>query len=216
MKATAQTAVIWLFLIFVTAASLTGYIREQSKSKRLLYNLKAARDSAQTFTTRDGHQASKLIAQNLTAPELRKVNPEVVSQLKNLYISPRLVQSYTQSTQEMKAEVMAVIKDSIPERTAKFSDTTRFTVGNIEPVEPKKIRMLEYSDKWISIKANNIDLSPVKITVLATDTIFTAIYKGERRHPWAWFLSRRQYTAAATNRSPYIKINVIQSGVIKK
>lgn len=199
MKNSIQTAVIWLFLIFVTAASLTGYIREQSKSKRLLYNLKAARDSAQTFITKDGHQASKLISQNLTAPELRKINTEVVSQLKNLYISPRLVQSYTQSTQEMKAEVPVKIHDTI----------------RIENTDTIKMKVLEYQDKWISI-SGVIDPDTAKIKVLATDTIFTAVYKGERRHPWAWFLSRRQYTAAATNRSPYIKINVIQSGVIKK
>ena len=204
---TAQNAVIWLFLICVTAASLTGYIKEQSKSKRLLYNLKAARDSAQTFTTKDGHQASKLIAQNLTVSELKKVNPEVVSQLKNLYIAPRLVESYTETESRMNVEVLATVKDSIlPAHTGTNTDTRA----------PEKIRTLQYSDKWISIRSGNLDLDTAKIKVTAIDSIFVVPYKGERRHPWAWFLSRRQYTAAATNRSPYIEIKVIQSGVIKK
>lgn len=205
MKNSIQTAVIWVFLIFVTAASLTGYIREQSKSKRLLYNLIAARDNSKTFTTRDGHQASKLISQNLTAPELKKINPEVISQLKNLYIPPRLVQSYTQSTQTMQATISAPVETQFiasPDSTPTLPDSI-------------KVQRFSFADKWISI-SGIVDPDTAKIKVLATDTIFTAIYKGERRHPWAWLLSKRQYTAAATNRSPYIKINVIQSGVIKK
>ena len=49
-----------------------------------------------------------------------------------------------------------------------------------------------------------------------TAAIFTAIDKGDRYHPWTWILSKRQLTTSDTNRSHYIKINVIQSGVIKK
>lgn len=206
MKNSIQTAVIWVFLLFVTAASLTGYIREQSKSNRLLYDLIASRDSSKTFTTKDGHRASKLISQNLTAPELKKINPEVVSQLKNMYIAPRLVQSYTQSTQTMQAEVKATAKDSIVPGS---------TGTNPDAREPEKIRVLKYRDKWISI-SGIVDPDTAIIKVQASDTIFTAVYKGERRHRWAWILSKRQLTAAATNRSPYIKIKVIQAGIIKK
>jgi hypothetical protein len=205
MKSSVQTALIWVFLLFVTAASVTGYIKEQGKSKRLLYDLKAAQETAKTFTTKDGHQASKLIAQELTAGELKKVNPQIVSQLKNMYIPPRLAQSYTEASQTMQVEVKATVKDSIPARTE----------NNPDAREPEKIKVLKFRDKWISI-SGIVDPDTAKIMVLAKDTIFTAIYKGERRHPWAWILSKRQLTAAATNRSPYIKINVIQSGVIKK
>ena len=200
MKSTAQTVIIWLFLIFVTGSSLYLYIHEQGNTKRLIYDLKAARDSAQTFTTKDGHQASKLISQNLTASELRKVNPEIVSKLKNMYITPGAVQSYTEATQTLQADISAPVKDSIKQIPGKA---------------PEQIKTFAYSDKWLSLKGV-IHHDTTAIKLAATDTIFTAVYKGERRHPWAWFLSKRQYTATATNRSPYIKINVIQSGVIKK
>jgi hypothetical protein len=205
MKATMQTGIIWLFLLFVTGSSLRLYFKANSRANRMKSNLIAANAEAEVFKTKDGHTASKLIAQELTISELRKVNPTIISQLKNLYIPPRLAVSYTAASQEMKAEVKAVITDSVPCSTG----------INSEPRDTVKIRVLKYRDKWISI-TGVLDPDTAKITVLATDTIFTAIYRGDRRHPWAWFLSKRQYTAAATNRNPYIKINVIQSGVIKK
>lgn len=213
MKERLTTGIIWLFLAFVTVTSVTGYIKEQQKSNRLLYDLKAARDSAQTFTTRDGHQASKLIAQNLTPSEFKKVNPETVAKLKNMYIRPGMVQSYTETSAQMKAEVLATVKDSIVANTP--ANEPGRAQGIAPEPQPEKLKVLKYRDKWISI-SGVVDLDTAKITVLANDTIFTAIYRGERRHPWAWILSRRQLTAAATNRNPYIKINVIQSGVIKK
>lgn len=205
MKATAQTVIIWLFLVFVAGSSLNLYFKANSRANRMENNLKIANEKAEQFKTKDGHNAAKLKAQELTISELRRINPQVISQLKNLYIAPRLVQSYTESTQTMQAEVKATVKDSIPERTGTNPDAR----------EPEKIKVLKYRDKWISI-SGVLDPDTAKIKVLAVDTIFTAVYKGERRHPWAWILSRRQYTAAATNRSPYIKINVISSGVIKK
>jgi hypothetical protein len=208
MKATAQTVFIWLFLVFVTGSSLYLYIKEQGNSRRLLYDLKAANEQAEDFKTREGHQASKLKAQELTISELRRINPQIIAQLKNLDIRPRLVTSYTQAAQTFQAEIRAPVKDSIVNVPAS-------TDIKQDAREPQKIKVLKYRDKWISI-TGVLDPDTAKIKVAATDTIFTGIYKGDRRRPWLWILSKRQYTAAATNRSPYIKIQVIQSGVIKK
>lgn len=207
MKATAQTVVIWLFLLFVAGKSISMYMSANSRANRMEANLKAATETAQQFKTRDQHNAVKLKAQELTISELRRINPQIISQLKNLYIAPARVQSYTQSTQELKAEIKATVKDSaiVPGTTEINSDSRA----------PEKIKLLKYRDKWISIQGI-VDPDTAKIKILATDTIFTAIYKGERRRPWAWILSKRQYTAAATNRNPYISINVIETGVIKK
>ena len=201
MKATAQTVLIWIFLIFVTGSSLYLYIKEQGNSSRLLYDLKAAVEVAKDFRTLEGHQASKLKAQELTISELRRINPQIISAIKNLDIRPRLVTSYTQAAQTFQAEITVPVKDSL-----------------IAPVTERaavEVKVLQYRDKWISINGV-LDPDSARIKVAATDTIFTAIYKGDRRRPWLWVLSKRQYTAAATNCSPYISINVIQSGVIKQ
>ena len=215
MKETATTVIIWLFLAFVTVSSLKLYFEANSRANRMETNLKAAQSEAESFKAKDGHPASRRIAQELTPPELRRTNPEIVAQLKNLYIAPRLAQSYTQLAQEMKAEISPTVKDTILKRTGGNRFTELFEKADSAFNDSIKIKVLEYQDKWISI-IGKIDPLPAKIKILATDTIFTAIYKGERRRPWAWILSKRQLTTAATNRSPYIKINVIQSGVLKK
>lgn len=205
MKAKAETVIIWLFLLFVTGSSLKLYFEEKANSTRLTYDLKAALETAVDFKTKNGQQASKMKAQELTISELRKINPAIISQLKNLYIPPRLAESYTELSQEMKAAVKAPIKDSI-----------RYPIGiNSDDREPEKIKVLQYWDQWISIHGV-LDPDTAKIKVLATDTIFTAIHKGERRRPWLWVFSKRQLTTSATNRSPYISVHVINSGVIRK
>lgn len=214
MKERIMNGAIWLFLLFVTASSLTGYINSQQRAKRLLFDLKASRDSTRTFTTRDGHEASKLIAQELSAHELKTAFPDVATKLQNLYIAPRRTESYTETGSQMKAEVTANVMDSLPEipaniRIAAGTDTN--TVAR----DTAKIKLLKYRDEWIQIRGV-IDGDSAKIKILASDTIFTAIYRGERRHRWAWIFSRRQLTTVATNRNPYIKIKVISSGVIKK
>ncbi len=204
MKATAQTVIIWLFLVFVAGESMNLYFKANSRANRLENNLKIANEQAEQFRTRDGQQASRLKAQELTISELRRINPQIIARLKNLYIPPRLAQSYTQSSQQLKAEVKAAIKDSIVPASITETTGTKETIGTFD-----------YADAWIEVKGQFVS-DTATLHISANDTIFTAIYKGERRHPWAWFLSKRQLTAAATNRNPYISIKVIQSGVIKK
>lgn len=207
MKTTATTVFICLFLVFVTGSSLKLYFKANSRANRMETNLIAANATAEAFKTKNGHNASKLQAQELTIQELRRVNPAIISQLKNLYIPPRLATSYTQTKQEMKAEITAPVKDSIvvPART---------TI-NAVPREPEKIKVLDYSDEWIKIHAELAEATG-KVSVLATDTLFTSIYKGERRRPWLWVFSKRKLTVAGTNVSPYVDVVIIQAGVIKK
>lgn len=205
MKTNVQTVIIWLFLLFVTGSSLNLYFKANSRVNRMEENLKAVNEKVEYFKTRDQHNAARITAQELTISELRRIHPAIISEFKNLYIPPRLAQSYTKTSQTLQAEIKAPIKDSIPAVTG----------INTVAREPEKIKVLKYRDKWISIFG---ELYPdtAKIKVLAKDTIFTAIHRGERRRPWLWVLSKRKLQTSATNRSPYISINVIQSGVIKQ
>lgn len=209
MKRISPTLIIWIVLFSVSAGSLKLYFSEKATSRRYFDNLQATQAKVKEFTTRDGHQATKISAFELTNTDLRKAFPDVAQQLKNLDIRQRLAESYTQASTAMSFEITAPVKDSIP-------DHTQYSVGKIEnqPIEPLPIKTFSYQDQWISVSGTVSDVA--KIRVAAVDTIFTAIYRGERRHPWAWFLSKRKLEVAATNRSPYIKTTVIQAGMIKK
>lgn len=185
------------------------YFNEKSKSKRLFGNLQASQQQSTNFTTRDGHQASKKEAYQLTGNELVRSFPAVNTSLKNLDISPRRTESFTEARQVFEAEITAPVKDSVPA----VGDEITYQLGKIDRIEPMPVKTFAFSDAWISVSGTISDSARLKIA--AVDTVFTAIYRGERRRPWAWILSKRKLEVAATNRSPYIKINVIQGGIIK-
>jgi hypothetical protein len=193
-----------LLLIVSNVIFFKLYFNEKATSNRRFDDIQALTAKAQQFTTRDDHQATKTKALDLTPMETKKAFPEVARQLNNLYIKPRLAESFTQASAQTNIDLSIPIKDST---------VTRITPGVIEKIEP--IKTFKFRDPWISI-SGQIDPDTAKIKVAAIDSIFTAIYHGERRHPWAWIFSKRQLQVAATNRSPYIKIQVIQAGIIKR
>ena len=170
MKATAQTVIIWLFLLFVTGSSLNLYFKANSRANRMEGNLKAVNQQAEQFRTRNGQLASRLTAQELTISELRRLNPAIISQIKNLYIPPRLVQSYTTTAQTMQVDISA------PVTHVQEPDTT----GGTETRNPQPVTRIEYADKWITLKGT-IKTDSAKLSISATDTIFAIIHKGERR-----------------------------------
>ena len=207
MKATATTIGIWIFMLFVTGSTLNLYFKEKATTRRLTDNLEAVNQQAEHFKTRDGNQAARIAAQELTIHELKRAFPAVASNLKNLYIPPQRALSYTQTSQQLTASITAPVKDTLLQIIEPRGSATITKVDTF--------RYLDYADQWIKIHAE-MRKDTGTVEVAATDTIFTAIHRGERRHPWAWIFSRRKLQASATNRNPYISINVVQSGVIKK
>lgn len=200
-------ALVFLFLLITSGIFCYLFIVEKQNSNRLFDNLQAATSKNTTFTTRDGNPAVKQTAQQLTGSEVRRAFPEVKSNLKNLYIPVSRTESFTQTGQSLNIS-----------KTLPLQDNTNYSVGNIEhpadslpAIQPKTF---ELPDKWVHITGEIMGDS-VSFQIMATDTIFTAIYRGDRRRPWLWVLSKRKLEVAATNRNPYIKIEVIQSGIIK-
>ena len=216
------TGIIVLLIFIGTSVGFSIlYFQEVATSRRRLDNIQALTSEVEQFKTRDNRPATKAKAQNPTNMELRTAFPEVTQQLKNLYIPTRLAESYTQASTAMSAEISAPVRDTTIYR--KNTDARSFdklfrsadSSFSSPPVpEPVEAKTFSYSDQWISL-SGYLDPDTAKIKVAAVDTIFTAIYRGQRRHPWAWILSKRKLEVAATNRSPYINATVIQAGIIK-
>lgn len=197
--------IIILILLACSATTSVLWLKEKANSRRLTDNISVLQSEARQFTTKDGHQASKTDALILQPSEVKKLFPEVNSQLKNMYIPASRTESFTDTRSVTDFTVRAANRDSLIKL----------------PVLPGKIQQTQilktfhYSDKWKSINGL-IAPDTTFIRVAAVDSIFTAIYRGDRRHPWAWILSRRKLQVAATNRNPDNTITVIQGGVIKR
>jgi hypothetical protein len=208
MKAISTNILIWLFLLFVTGSTLKLYFAEKANSRRLSDNLESVTQEAEHFKTRDNRPAVKTTALVLTPVEIKRYFPEVKQKLENLYIPPQRAESYTETSQQLTATITAPVKDTVLQIIQVPS--SKFQIPKLDT-----IRVLDYQDEWIKIHAA-LAADTGTIEVAAIDTIFTAIYRGERRKPAFWIFSRRKLQTAASNRNPYISINVVQSGVIKK
>ena len=201
-----KTIIIRVFLgILLIALTIGGFqltFKACEKNQRLVTNLVAVNKPDESFQTKDDHPASKKQAQDLTPGELKKAFPEVTSKLKNLYIPPQRAESFTELSHSLTIDIKAPVTLSpIPGTINTNKDTV-------------PLRVLNFADKWITIHVA-LGTDTGNIQVAAVDSIFTAIYRGRRRHPMLWILSKRKLECAATNRSPYIKIKVVQAGTIK-
>jgi type II secretory pathway pseudopilin PulG len=221
MKKAVINITIWIILIGSIAAGWKLYFKEKQNSRRLTHNIEAIQSQAEQFKARNGQQAARIAAQEVTISELRK-NTVLAAKLKNLYIKPGRVQSFTENRSQMSAQITAPTRDTfifspmptLPADNKLFADTTGTPGKNIVARETEKIRMLDYSDPWITIQAE-LGADTGTVNVAAVDTIFTAIHQGRRYKPLLWIFSRRKLEASATNTNPYIDITVIQGGIVK-
>lgn len=191
--------ILALFLAFVAFESWNLYRGEREKAQRLLTDLKIKGDSCIFFRTRDGKNAVKIQAQELTIKELRAVIPQVIEAAKNADIRPALLTGYTKAATETGPEIKAPIEHK---EIIKNADAIR--VGTIDYHSP-------YFTITGTIYPDTAYLKP-----LSRDTIEYFISRGRRVHPWAWIFSKRNPDQVTiTNKNPDCKITLLQSIKIK-
>ena len=194
-----------LITVFILILIITGFqytFKSCEKNQRLVDNLVAVNQPDESFQTKDDHPASKKQALDITPGELKTAFPTVITRLDNLYIKPQRTESFIELSSDLTIDIKAPVTN--PPTSAGYR------INN----DTVPMRTLNFSDKWITIHAA-LGTDTGKIQVAAVDSIFTAIYHGRRRHPLLWIFSKRKLEVAATNRSPYIKIKVLQAGTIK-
>ncbi len=199
MKTKVIIAFVILFLLLVSGESLNLYFKEHSNYKRMEENLKISSQEAQYYKTRSGENAVKVTAQEFTIHELRSTKPSVMQDLKNMYIRPGSIQSYSEVSTELKKDISAPVKDSI----VFLPDSSKFTA-----------RTLQYRDKWFSV-SGIILRDTAKLSIEVPDTITSVIFS-QRKHPFWWILSKRQIKSVIKNSNPFVKIHIQQEIVIKK
>jgi hypothetical protein len=171
MKTIGTQVLIGIFLLFVAFQSFNLYFKEHQEVKRLQSDLIASQSQAEYFKAKDGQNAVKLQAMELTVKELRKVFPGVIQQAKNLYIPPRNIQGYTQAISQGVTQVRAAVHDSI------IHDTI-------------KVGVINHRAKFYTVTGIfRPDSALLKISSIDTLTIFDA--SGRRVRPWLWIFSRK-------------------------
>lgn len=193
--------IIGIFLLFVTFQSLKLYYNETKTTTRLTDALAVSQKECTYFKARNGDQAVKLQSQELTIKEIRATIPAVIADLKNLYIRPRQLQSYTTASTETKRHITTALRDSSIRDTAKKIETP--------------IKVINYSDKWFTVKGI-IREKTADLTINTSDSLNVVNYLSRRPHPWLWiFGGKRHPESAISNKNPFIKYSIQKSITVK-
>lgn len=189
--------IIGLFLLFVTFQTLRLHFADQKIITRLTENLAISQKECTYYKARNGDQAVKLQSQELTIKEIRATIPAVIADLKNLYIRPRQLQSYTQAATLTERHIKTTLRDSV------IMDTIKVTAIN-------------YADEWFTVKGI-IREKTADLTINSRDSLTVVNYLSRRPHPWLWiFGGKRHPEALISNKNPFIKYSITKSITVKK
>jgi hypothetical protein len=189
--------IIGIFLLFVTFQSLKLYYDETKTTTRLTDALTIANKECTYFKARNGEQAVKLQSQELTINEIRATSHSVITDLRNLYIPPRQLQSYTAASTEIAKHIETTLRDSI------VMDTI-------------KVKVIDYRDEWFTVNGR-INGTLVNMDIKTIDSLSIVNYLSKRPRPWLWiFGGKRHPESVISNKNPFIKYAITKSIVVKK
>lgn len=188
---------IGLFLLFVTFQTLKLHFEDQKNISRLTDNLAISQKECTYYKARNGDQAVTIQSQELTIKEIRKTVPDAIRDLKNLYIQPRQLQSFTQGTSTTETTIKTTLRDSV------IMDTIR-------------VKVIDYTDEWFTARGL-ISGNAVNMDIKTRDSLTVVNYLSKRPHPWLWILGgKRRPEAVISNKNPFIKYSITKSVIVKK
>ena len=187
MKSTGTNILIYFFLIIVAGQSINLMLKAQENFKRIEGNFKASQSLCEFYKARNGEMAVKVTAMEMTVKEIRQSIPDVIADLKNLYIRPAGLKSYLETTSNTKKEIIVPVRDSIQTPTAGHPD-------------PAPIKTIKFTDKWFNVHGY-LQNDTARLTIVTSDTIKSIIHKS-RIHPALWIFSRYTFKAVVTNVNP--------------
>ena len=170
-------------LLFISSFLLS---RELIKSKRnyerINQSFAAAEKKITYYKTVNGNLAAKIDVLHLKNSELKNIFPEILAEIKQLKINPRLVNHYSETVIKQEKEVVKQLRDSL------IFDTIR-------------VKVFEYCDAFYQLKGIIRDDS-IRIKIQSIDTIIQIVYKGKRLYPWRWIFSKRQLQQVIQSKNP--------------
>ena len=178
-----------IIITFIAACFLAfsvGLIDQLIKSKkeftRLQGSFAASNSELIHFKTLNGKQAAKIHVLQLRNTELVAIYPEILDEIRNLKINPRMVNHYSETVIHQQKEVVTQLRDSV------VFDTL------IE-------RNFNYSDAYYSVQGK-VQQDSIRFNINSTDSLVQVVYRGKRKRPWLWFFSGRELEQAIYSKNP--------------
>ena len=182
MKEKTIISILFLFVCFVAFEYGKLYYKEKKDKDRLEKSFVAANEMIKYYKAKNGDLVAKTSVLQLKYKEVKQIYPELIAQIKNLDIKPKLVTQYTETVIKQEKEILTKLKDSI------VNDTIR-------------AKVFDYKDSFYTVKGIAIG-DTQKVHISSVDSIIQVVYKGERYHPWLWVFSKRKLQQVISCKNP--------------
>ena len=177
---------ICVFLIGFSVFLSKQLVQSKLNAKRLENSFATSQKSVEYYKGLNGKLSAKIDVMELKHSEIKKIFPQILSEIENLKIKSRHVKQYSETVIHQDKEIITEIKDSIVYDTISF-------------------KSFDYSDEYFKVFGNILNDS-VYLKINTTDSIIQVIYKGKRPKPWLWFFSPRQLQQSIQSKNPYSRI----------
>ena len=190
MKKTNETLVFvtCLMLLFGFMAMQFGkmYYNERKEKNRLENYWASANQQIKYYKAKNGELVAKTDVLQLKFSELKNIYPEIIAEIRNLKINPRLVNSYSETVIHEQKDIVTTLRDSL------IYDTI-------------PVRVFNYKDEFYIV--NGIAIGDTqKVHIESRDSLIQVVYKGERYRPWLWVFSRRKLEQVVGCKNPNCRI----------
>lgn len=162
------------------------YSSQKQKAERLTQDFKAINGKLEYFTTQNGTIAARNQALQVKVNELSTVFPKAETELQNLDVKPKRLESYSESAMAQDKEIHTTIRDSV------LKDSVH-------------ARSFSFHDDFYTIKGIAIGDSEL-LKIHSVDTIIQVVYHGKRIRPWLWIFSPRTLEQVISAKNPNTKI----------
>jgi len=138
------------------------------------------------FRTINGNLAAKVDVLQFRNNEIKIIYPEILEELKNLRIKSRLVKVFSETVLQSQIIISTKLKDTLIEDSI-------------------KVQSFEYADEFYNVKGQILRDS-IHLNINSSDSIIQVVYKGRRKRPWLWILSKRQLEQVIYSKNTKSKI----------
>jgi hypothetical protein len=157
-------------------------MHQKQKSERLTGDFQAMNSKMVYYKTQNGTIAASNQALQVKVNELAIVYPKAETELTNLSVKPKRVQTYSESALVEDKEIHTTIRDSL------LKDSVI-------------AHTFSFHDDFYTVKGIQIGDSQL-LKIHCIDTIIQVVYRGKRIRPWLWILSARTLQQVITAQNP--------------
>lgn len=162
------------------------WIQAKQNYKRVNQSFANSKKELVKYRTVNDKLAAKVDVLQFRNAEIEKIYPEILEEIENLKIKDQRVTQYSESVLHYDIDIATDLKDSVDKDSV-------------------KLHTFDYKNEFYAIKGE-IKEDSINLNISSTDSIIQVIYKGERKKPWLWFLSKRKLEQVIYSKNPNSEI----------